>query len=80
MTNQFGNFLLNLVQLTKLLRNFLNGHSMWPGGKWQCTTNSIQYTIKGLLASPLVLAQYSVNYPTVVTTGASAYGLGALLI
>ena len=74
MTNQLGKFSSKIVEMTKLLRA---KQSVWVWGPNQ--ENAFQ-KIKDELSSNHILTWYDHDAETKISTDASAYGLGAVLL
>lgn len=76
LVNQFAKFSSKLAEVSKPLRDLLHNEVEWYWGDSQ--VESFQ-KVKDLFYEPPVLAVYSPQRTTIITTDASNYGLGATL-
>ena len=74
--NQYGTFSPNLAGLSHPLRALLKEGVCW---RWEDVQQKAFDAIKAEILSPRVLAQFNVEWPTILTTDASGHGLGAIL-
>ncbi|KAK3745703.1 hypothetical protein QZH41_007912 [Actinostola sp. cb2023] len=77
MINQMGKFIPGLANLNEPLRQLLKKQNEWQWGEAQ--QQSFE-RIKDELTSPKVLAHYDPSSPTNVSSDASNYAIGAVLL
>ena len=77
MVNQLGKFTPNLAELAQPLRELLSVKKEWIWGPHQ---EESFHQIKAELAKPTVLAIYDPEASLKISSDASAYGLGAVLL
>ena len=77
MVNQLSKFQPQVAELTKPLRDLQSSKNQW---RWGYTQQQAFADIKASLTSTPMLAHYSVNRETELSTDASSYGLGAVLL
>ena len=77
MANQMGKFSPNLAQATQPLRELLNKNHAWQWGQMQEEAFQL---VKTELCKPTILAFYTPDAPTKLSTDASSHGLGAVLL
>ena len=75
--NQLTKFIPNLADVTKPLRDLLVKNNQWVWGEPQQRAFN---QIKELLTTSPVLALFDSNLETIVSSDASSYGLGAVLL
>ena len=77
MANQLGKFSPKLAELSQPLRALLSPRAAWLWGPAQ---EEAFNAIKSELANPATLALHDPAIPTKISTDASAYGLGVVLL
>ena len=77
MVNQLGKFSSNIAETSQPLRELLRKNQAWVWGPDQ---EEAFKKIKQELAKPTVLAHYNTEAETKVSTDASSFGLGAVLL
>ena len=77
MVNQLGKFSSQMSELTQPLRELLSSKNSWT---WGLSQEQAFSQVKAELAKPTVLALYNPQAPTKVSSDASSYGLGAVLL
>ena len=77
MANQLGKFSPRLAELGQPLRQLLSTRNAWTWGPAQDQAFS---DVKEELTKPTVLAPYDPSVPTKLTSDASSFGLGAVLM
>ena len=74
--NQYSEFSSSIAELTHPLRELLRKNVVWM---WDQAQQSAFEDVKKEIARPACLAQFNTELPTIVTTDASGYGMGATL-
>ena len=77
MVNQLSKFTDHLADKTKPIRDLLSEKNSWSWGQAQ---DKAFKQIKQCLISPPVLALYDTNKKTKITSDASSYGLGGVVL
>ena len=77
MLNQLSNFTDRLAEKTKPSRNVLSKNNSWS---WGYAQDKAFKEIQKCLISPHVLTLYNRNRKTKVSSDASAYGLGEIVL
>ena len=77
MVNHVAKFAPNLAELTKPLRDLLKKETEWMWGPDQ---EEAFKKLKILLSSSPVLQHYNPNKPTMISSDASSYGIGGVLM
>ena len=77
MVNQLGKFTPHLAELAQPLRELLSIKKAWTWGPPQ---EKAFQDIKNKMVKPTILAIYNPDAPTKISSDASAFGLGAVLL
>ena len=77
MLNQMIKFVPNLANITKPLRDLLSAKNQWAWGQSQ---EEAFNRAKMILSSAPVLALFDTNLDTIVSSDASSFGLGTVLL
>ena len=77
MVNQLGKFTPHLAELAQPLRVLLSTKNVWI---WGAPQEKAFHDIKDELIKPAILAIYNPDAPTKISSDASAFGLGAVLL
>jgi len=77
MANQMIKFTPNLAEVTKPLRDLLSSKNLWV---WDPPQEEAFTKVKHILSSDPVLTLFGPNLDTVVSSAASSFGLGAVLL
>lgn len=77
MVNQLNKFTPNIAELSQPLRELLSSKRAWF---WGTAQDAALEAIKKELTQPIVLALYDVDAELKISSDASAYGLGAVLL
>lgn len=77
MVNQLGKFSSHIAELAQPLRELLSTKNAWI---WEPPQEEAFIAIKKELSQPTTLAIYDPDLPTKISSDASAYGLGAVLM
>ena len=77
MVNQLGKFSPNVAELSKPLRELLSNKKAWL---WTPAQDEAFAKLKQELTTPTILALYDPNAETTISTDASSYGLGPILL
>ncbi len=77
MVNQLNKFTPNIAELSQPLRELLSTKRAWV---WGSSQDAAFEAIKKELTQPTVLALYDVDAELKISSNASAYGLGAVLL
>ncbi|XP_037528497.1 uncharacterized protein K02A2.6-like [Rhipicephalus sanguineus] len=77
MVNHLARFLPHISDVTAPLRILLNKNTAWT---WQHDQEAAFQKVKDLLTSDRCMAKYHPAFPTTISTDASSFGLGAVLL
>jgi len=77
MINHLGKFSDHLAMLSRLLQELFSKGNSWT---WNSAQNTAFNKVKVERTTPRVLTHYNVNADLKISTDASSYGLGAVLL